>query len=157
MVYASSYMSEIRLWWDERSEKTKNMKYRVYVDGKSCIYTDKVYFNFKNLESGKEFSFEVQLVDENRNVIGKVEKLKVNTRKKREIIDITKPPYNAVGDAKTDNTSIIKKAMADLIEGKQLYFPMGVYICEEIEFTGDIDVHFDVGAILCSKERERAL
>ncbi len=153
MVYAACYNDEIRLWWDERNDKAKGMKYRVYVDGKSCVYTDKVYYNFKNLESGKEFEFEVQLVDGDKNVVGKTEIFKASTNKKREVVDITKPPYNAVGDGITDNTESIRKAFAELKKDKTIYFPMGVYVCEDVCFSGEVNFHFDVGAILCSKQK----
>ncbi len=153
MVYAARYNDEIRLWWDARNDKKSGMKYRVYVDGKSCVYTDRVYFNFKNLEEGREYLFEVQLVDENKNIVGKVEQFKASTLIKRELVDITKPPYSAVGDGVTDNTEIINRALSDCKQDKRVYFPFGVYICENFSFSGDVEMIFDVGAIVCSKEK----
>ena len=157
MIYASRYDNEIRLWWDSRSEKTENMKYRVYVNGKSCVYTDRIYYNFKNLESGCEYEFEVQLVDQEKNIVGKTEKIKTNMLAKREKVDITKPPYCVIGDGVTDNTEIFKKAIKELGNNKQLYVPMGVYISEKLTFAGDLDIMFDVGAIICTKEKGKRL
>ncbi len=153
MVYAGSYNNEIRLWWDERNDKKIGMKYRVCIDGKACIYTDKVYYNFKNLESGKEYLFEVQLVDKNKNVVGESESFKASTLQKREVVDITKTPYNAVGDGITDNTEIINRALSELVEGKQIYFPCGIYICENMVFSGNVEMRFAVGATICSKKK----
>lgn len=151
MIYAARYEEELRVWWDERNDKTCEMKYRVYVDGKACVYTDKVYYNFKNLESGKEYEFEVQLVDKNGNIVGESEKYKACTLKSRQVVDITKPPYNAVGDGITDNTEIFNRAFSELTQDKKIYIPMGVYICDNISFTGDVGICFDVGAVICSR------
>ncbi|MBQ7237129.1 MAG: hypothetical protein IJX03_08290 [Clostridia bacterium] len=153
MIYAARYENELRVWWDERNDKTQGMKYRIYVDGRTCVYTERVYYNFKNLESGREYEFEIQLVDKYKNVVGKSEKQKFSTLNTRRVVDITKPPYNAVGDGISDNTEIFKKALSELSKNEKLYIPMGVYICDNISFTGDVSVHFDVGAILCSKEK----
>ncbi len=157
MVYAVQYYDEIRLWWDPRNDKKEGMHYRVYVDGKACVYTDYVYYNFKNMAAGKEYEFEVQLVDERKNLVGKTEFYRVSTFPARETVDITKPPYNAVGDAVTDNTEVIRRALADCKEGKILYFPMGVYLCEKVSFTGDLHVRFDAGAVLCTPQRGKTL
>ena len=157
MIYAARYKNELRVWWDERCDKLDGMKYRVYLNGKFCVYTDKVYYNFKNLESGKEYEFEVQLVDQNKNIVGKCEKIKASTLKTRQIVDITKPPYNAVGDGVTDNTEIFKKAFSELKLDKELYIPMGVYVCDKLSFTGDLDIRFDVGATICTKEKGLSL
>ena len=157
MIYASCCDNEIRLWWDERNEKTCDMKYRVYVNGKSCVYTNKVYYNFKNLDCGREYEFEVQLVDQNKQIVGKTEKFKASTRACRQTVDITKPPYCAVGDGQTDNTDTINKALKELRNDKILYFPLGVYVCEEFTFNGNINLRFDAGAVLCTKNKGLSL
>ncbi len=153
MMYAVSYDEEIRLWWDPRKEKGATHKYRIIMDGKSCVYTDKVYYNFKNLTAGKEYVFTLCLVDENKKEYGKEEIFRASTLPEREVVDITKAPYNAVGDGKRDNTAIIKKALQELKQGKRLYIPMGVYICEGVPFSGNMDIRLAAGAIVCSKER----
>lgn len=45
------------------------------------------------------------------------------------VIDITKPPYSAKGDGKTDDTAAIQKALADTMgKHKIIYFPNGTYL-----------------------------
>lgn len=152
MVYAVCYDNEIRLWWDKREEKTQDMKYRICVNNKFCVYTDKVYYNFKNLKEGTAFGFEVQLIDKKKNVIGTSQSIIANTLVKKEIIDITKSPYNAIGDGFTDDTGIIKKALSELDYDKKLYLPMGVYLCDKLSFTGNLNLRLDAGAIICTKK-----
>lgn len=48
------------------------------------------------------------------------------------VIDVTKPPYNAVGDGKTDVTAIIQKALADHPnQGAIIWLPNGVYVIND--------------------------
>ncbi len=48
------------------------------------------------------------------------------------IIDITKAPYNAVGDGKADCTEAIQLALIDALKGPNIvYFPNGIYILKD--------------------------
>ncbi len=151
------YDNEIRIWWDKREDKREDMHYRVVVDGSAYILTDKVYYDFQNLEQGREYEFEIQLIDKEKNIIGRREKIKLSTLMKRDIIDVTKPPYNAVGDGETDNTEALQRALDDCEYGKTLYFPFGVYLCDNVRFSGNVNVRFDAGAVLCTRNKEQEL
>ncbi len=151
MIQYACYENEIRIWWDKREDKTEDRHYRVVVNGGAYVLTDNRYYDFPNLEQGQEYKFEIQLIDNEKNIIGRREQITLSTRMKRDIIDVTKPPYNAVGDGETDNTEALQRALTDCQEGKTLYFPFGLYLCDTINFSGDINVRFDAGAILCPK------
>jgi polygalacturonase len=44
-------------------------------------------------------------------------------------MDVTKPPYSAKGDGKTDDTAAIQRALNDLMgQHRILYFPNGTYL-----------------------------
>ncbi len=148
MIQYACYETEIRIWWDKREDKTENMRYRVVVDGRAYVLTDNHYYDFANLETGRAYTFEIQLIDEEKNIIGRREQIQLSTRAKREVIDVTLPPYNMVGDGETDNTEALNRALLDCREGKILYFPMGVYLCDKIDLSGTATVRFDAGAIL---------
>ncbi len=152
MVYAACFNNEIRLWWDKRTEKTEDMTYRVFVDAKWCVYTDYVYYNFKNLEGGRAYEFEVQLVDKNKQVVGKSQCLMVSTLPKRELVEVSMK-----GDASTDNTCTLQNLFSSNKAGKTLHIPAGVYLTDEVTFSGDIEVQMDAGAILCDSEKGLSL
>ncbi len=45
------------------------------------------------------------------------------------VVDVTKPPYRATGDGRTDDTTAIQKALTDTMgQHKMLYFPAGTYL-----------------------------
>lgn len=48
------------------------------------------------------------------------------------VVDVTKPPYNAVGDGKTDVTAILQKALSDNPNrGAIIWLPNGVYLISD--------------------------
>ena len=152
MVYVARRETVLCLWWDPRCEYKEGYKYKVTVDDKYVVYTKEVFYDFQPLESGKEYNFTVQLVDENKNVVGKTENYTCSTLPSREKIDVTKPPYNAIGDGVTDNTEIFKKALEDCGDTKYLYVPFGVFLCENITLNGNYKFVLGAGATIVNKE-----
>lgn len=48
------------------------------------------------------------------------------------IIDVTRPPYGAKGDGKTDSTAALQKALTDAMGRHQvIYLPAGTYVISE--------------------------
>lgn len=49
--------------------------------------------------------------------------------KDANFVYVSKPPYNAVGDGRTDNTEAIRRAVSENLEkNRTLYFPKGIYM-----------------------------
>lgn len=152
MIYAVIYEDEIRLWWDKRKGFQEGYIYKITIDGTRSAFTKNVYYDFKNLEAGREYLYTVELLDKDKNPVGKSESRAVKTLPYKAKKDVTKPPYNAVGDGVTDNTESIQRAFDECGANEYVYFPLGVYACNALKFGGDIKVHFDSGANLCALE-----
>lgn len=153
MVYLVTTEDKLCLWWDRRQEFKAGCKYKITINDKFVIYTEKDYYDIQPVEGGSTYTLSVQLVDENDNVIGgRIDTITGSTLIKKEKIDLTLPPYNAVGDAKTDNTAIIQKALDECDEKHYLYLPYGVYICDKITTSGDKKIVFGAGATICTKD-----
>ena len=152
MVYLVTTEDKLCLWWDRRQEFKAGCKYKITINDKFVIYTEKDYYDIQPVEGGVTYTLSVQLVDENDNVIGRTDTITGSTLVKKERIDLTLPPYNAVGDAKTDNTAIIQKAFDECDNKHYLYLPFGTYICNKITTTGNKKIVFGAGATLCTKD-----
>ncbi len=149
--YAVSFDDEIRIWWDKRSEMQPNRRYRLIIDGKQVVYTSRIYYNVKNLEGGKKYKFQLQVVDENLNVLGVTEEYEYETLPAKKPIDVTKAPYNAVGDGITDNTEALQKALNDCDVHSYVHVPLGVYVTKPLTMNGDVKLSLDAGAVLVTK------
>ncbi len=157
MVYSVDTEDEVRLWWDPRKEFCDGYIYRVTIDG-ACVYTKEVFYNFKNLRMDKPHNFTVELLDSLGNKVGKTETFtNRNCYPYRTPLNVTKEPYNAIGDGKTDCTKAIQKAYDDCTINQYVYFPLGCYKCGKIIMNGDIKTLFDAGACICTNGEEDVL
>lgn len=156
MLYVMSYETKLALWWDARRDSKEGYVYRVWIDG-ACVLTDKVLYDFNNLQAGRTYNLTVELLDEKGNKVGKTETMQASTLPYRKCIDMSKPPYSLVGDGKTDYTQIINKAIDDCKADEFLYFPLGRYVCGKLNFSGSIKIKMDAGAVFCSNDKEISL
>ena len=83
---------------------------------------------------------------------GKEQTAKFSTLPAKSRLDVTKAPYNAVGDGATDSTNAIQCAFNDCQKDQYVYFPMGTYICGAVKMSGEVKIRFDAGATLCNKK-----
>ncbi len=63
-------------------------------------------------------------------------------------LDITEPPYNAVGDGKTINTKAIQSALNDCKNGETVYIPEGVFLTGSLDMKSDTELYIDKGGVL---------
>ena len=157
MVYCTAGETVLSVWWDPRSEYKKGYTYKITIDGKNVVYTTHVYYDFKALEEGTSHDFIIQLVDENKNVVGKTETATYKTLPYKEKVDLTKPPYCLVGDGETDITEKLQKAIDECRADQYLFLPFGIYIANKIVMSGDKKIVLGGGAVICTKERAKTL
>ena len=156
MVYSVCMENEIRIWWDPRYEFAEGCRYRITVDGKARVYTDKIYYNFKNMRTDVKHGFKVEIVDKNGVTIGKPELYETeNTFVGFETVNVTDSPYGAVGDGLTDCTNAIARATETAKGRTCVYFPLGIYRADKITVNGTLKLRFDRGAIITDKCEEK--
>lgn len=128
----------IVLYWDLPENFKTGDKFEVFEGGKKIGETEKCHYAAENLESGKEYNFEVSGVG----------KISAKTGLPKERIDISKPPYNATGDGKTLNTKAIQKAIDDCGENQCVYIPEGDFMTGSLFLHSDMELYLEKGAIL---------
>ncbi|MBQ2803095.1 MAG: glycoside hydrolase family 28 protein [Lachnospiraceae bacterium] len=83
---------------------------------------------------------------ENRRLESDLLKLRTKAAKKR--LDVTKAPYNAVGDGKTMNTRRLQQALDDCREDEEVYLPRGSYLTGALRLHSNTELYLEEGAVL---------
>lgn len=155
MILSSCIEKEIRLWWEPRRKFTEGCRYRITLDGKVRVYTDKIYYNFKNVNTNVTHSFAVEVVDAKGAVVEAPEYyVAEDLCSDFSVINVTESPYGATGDGETDCTSAIARATESGKERACVYFPLGIYRADKITVNGTLKLRFDRGAIVTKGEEE---
>ena len=139
--------TSVTLFWDKPESFSGDDFYRVFSKGELIGSCDKTHFTVSNLMPEREYTFEVELAGEN-NKEEKIGEISCLTSAVREKIDITKPPYNAVGDGKTMNTAAIQKAIDNCPAGGAVYIPAGDFMTGALRLHSDMELYLEKDAIL---------
>ena len=147
MINKILFEDKIVLYWDKEWELSHDLVYRLTVNDKEYAKTPKTHFEIVDLTSDTKYLLNVERI----MPTGEVENIyseEVKTLVKRVRIDISKPPYNAVGDGKTVNTIAIQRAIDDCKTGQTVYVPEGVFITGALDLHSDMELYVDKGGVL---------
>lgn len=140
MVRKIIFENEITLWW----ELQKGVRfYDVYLNGSKFFRVDSTHVTLSDLLSKTEYL--VKIVTDSGRVFFEE---KICTQPKKNRIDVSKPPYNAVGDGKTVNTVTLQKAFDDCGEDDAVYFPQGVFLTGALRLHGNTQLFLEKGCVL---------
>lgn len=148
--------NQITVYWEKTAEIPSEAEYRIFLNGELCGETDKTHYTMRNLEAETHYQVSVKLAE----VTGGVKKEKllgeaaVSTGAVKEKIDITKPPYNAVGDGKTLNTAAIQKAFDDCMPNQRVYIPAGVFLTGALCMHSDMELYVEKDGVLKGTENQ---
>ncbi len=122
--------SEAEVFWDLPEYADKDSIYTILIAGKKAGETLKTHFTLKDLLPESESK--VEILFEGSKSLGIVTVCTGPVKKK---LDVTRPPYNAVGDGKTLNTAALQKALDDCDRDSSVYIPEGTFL------TGALNMH----------------
>lgn len=146
--------NQITIYWEKTAEIPSKAEYRIFLNGELQGETGKTHYTMRNLEAETNYQVSVKLAE----VTGgeKEEKLlgeaAISTGAVKEKIDITKPPYNAVGDGKTLNTAAIQKAFDDCMSNQCVYIPAGVFLTGALCMHSDMELYVEKEGVLKGTE-----
>ena len=133
--------NSIELYWDKPEFSREGYEYTVSFEGQSFV-TDKTHMLIEGLEPEKEYSFAVSYGPKGgTSIVAK-------TLKKYKRIDISKAPYNCVGDGKVLNTKMLQQAIDDCGIDECVYVPKGAYLTGALRLHSDMMLFVDEGATL---------
>lgn len=145
-LYALIFDNEITLYWNRVKTLGEDECFSVFLNGEKAGTTKKTHFEFFNLSPETTYDIKVSLTGEGNEAFSLTGVFTTKAAPKR--IDVTKPPYNAVGDGKTLNREAIQKALDDCEKGECVYFPAGVYLTGGLIVHSDTEIYIEKGAIL---------
>ena len=120
---AFCYEKEIVVFWDPIKLIGD---YSIFLNGKEILKTEKTFWRIDGLAPNTEYDVSVSKTHGNKSVL--VGESRFKTEIEKQVIDVTKHPYNAVGDGVTLNTLAIQKALDDCDENCKVVIPKGVYL-----------------------------
>lgn len=128
------YSDEITVFWDKDEKKGP---YRLYVNGEKYVSPKSTHFTLKGLWPSMKVFVEIE-----------DEILQLETTAQKRVINIAEPPYNAVGDGKTMNTSAIQKAIDDCKADECVYIPKGTFLTAALDLHSNMELYLEDGAVL---------
>lgn len=138
----------ITLYW----EKTVAGKaeYRIYIDGAYQGSTEKTHYKAEALEAGKQYHIRVENVADHAGdkTVIESEECILTAGKKKIQRDITKAPYDAVGDGRTMNTCAIQQAIDDCGTNEMVYIPAGVFMTGALRMHSDMELYIEQDGVL---------
>ena len=135
----------LTLWWDKPQRAAADQAYAIYAGGEQIAETDRTHYTMTGLapETTVRLAVVCKMEGESLCLTGEGK-----TRAKARRIDVTQPPYGAVGDGKTLNTAAVQRAFDDCAAGECVFFPAGIYMTGALRGHGDMEIYLDEGAVL---------
>lgn len=147
MLNTVIFDTSLRVWWDYVPNMKAGDKFVAFVNGEKCVETEKTHFKI-NTTPETEYQFEVVLVNADGEIIKNIGKGSAVTNKSKNRLDVTKPPYNAIGDGVVVNTKAIQKAIDDCTKDDCVYIPNGKYMSGALFIGSDTELLLEDDAIL---------
>ncbi|MEG0565092.1 MAG: glycosyl hydrolase family 28 protein [Hungatella sp.] len=138
----------ITLYW-EKTVAGKS-EYRILLDGIDQGYTEKTHYTLDNLEPEREYRIRIEKVSDHgdHKLPAESEECFLTTEKKKLRRDITKAPYDAIGDGKTMNTRAIQQALDDCKSNEMVYIPSGIFLTGALRLHSDMELYIDRDGVL---------
>lgn len=135
------------LYWGRAKEFVEGCKYCISY-GRKAVYTKKTHYTIEGLENEKSLKIMVSIVNADNKVLKEYESETVYLPSAKRKLDVTKPPYNAVGDGKTLNTSALQHALDDCTPNQIVYIPQGTFLTGALNMHSDTELYLAENAIL---------
>ena len=138
----SALDTRLAVWWEQPEDAPRNAVYTVLLDGKPVADVNRTHAELTGLRPETEYDVQVCLGGE------LIAETTAKTAGEKRRIDVTLPPYNAVGDGRIMNTAALQAAIDDCGPDQEVYFPAGVYRTGALRLHSDRTLHLAKDAVL---------
>lgn len=168
VLRAESAPDSITLYW-ERPQGRLGTTYEIFLKSADQAEADftligstqKTHYTIENLQANTEYEIlvkgiyqvDVALIEDGSKSVQiekeiKQQTITMHTFNRSVVIDITKAPYNAVGDGKTLNTKAIQSAIDDCPKDGCVMIPSGTFMTGALRLHSDMELYLAKGAVL---------
>ena len=137
----------ITLFWDQPEVFMPGTCYHVFANGEYVGKSSKTHYTITNLKPSTQYDIVIEACCDG-DVLARGDYGIVETMRKKHVIDITQPPYCAVGDGKSMNTQVIQQAIDACGADDVLFIPKGIFMTGALRLHSDMEVFLDDGAVL---------
>ena len=147
MINYVPYSNKIVVYWDLPDNFVRGSRYEVALAGKVLGECETCHMHVDSLAPSTDYTVSVAMITPSgeRFELGT---LSCTTEGIRKRIDVSKPPYNAVGDGVTLNTERLQRAIDDCGVGECVYVPAGDYMTGSLFLHSDMELYLERGAII---------
>lgn len=142
--------TSITFYWDKPSTFRASDSYQIFLNGIQLGETAKTHYTLKNLTPDTPYHIKLIWLQNGKNSAQYEWDTKTDIEKKR--LDITLPPYNAVGDGKTINTKAIQRAVDDCTSSQTVYIPEGIFLTGALRLHSSMELYLAKNAVLQGTE-----
>lgn len=150
----------ITLFWEKPKGLPEGYSYHILVDGAEYAASQKTHATIAELCPETTYHVEVRVYEEadvadcgvKKQLWGSFETIDITTECEKEVIDITKAPYHAIGDGVTMNTKAIQWAIDDCGRNQKVYIPAGIFMTGALRLHSDMELYLGEGAVLRGTE-----
>ena len=150
MLHTVIFSDEITLWWEKEWDLPDGIEYRVALNGRDAGTTKKTHFSCTGLTPETSYTLSVHRMV--NGSLAMLDVVSVRTPAEKRRIDVTMPPYSAIGDGVTMNTAALQRAINDCGADECVYLPKGTYLTGALDLHSDMELYIDEGATLQGSE-----
>lgn len=138
----------LTVWWLLPDDATPDRRFHVSLDGGEPVELALTHYTFEDLEPSSTHTVEVRYdADGSGRFVSLLTEHAVTAPVKQRL-DVSLPPYNAVGDGATLNTAAIQRALDDCDAEHQVVIPKGVFLSGALRLHSNTELVIEHGGVL---------
>lgn len=138
----------LTVWWLLPDDATPARRFRVTLDDNKPVELKLTHYTFDNLEPDSTHTVTVEYDADGTGQFVPLLTEHAATQPAKKRLDISLPPYNAVGDGATLNTKAIQQALDDCDAEHQVVIPKGVFLSGALRLHSDTELVIEHGGVL---------
>ncbi|NMM93082.1 glycosyl hydrolase family 28 protein [Bifidobacterium oedipodis] len=143
----------LTVYWDRPEHLGADTEYTVMVDGADAAHVRHTFATITGLLPEHEYRVTVCVRENTSGETRIVGERRFVTECTKRDIDVSLPPYNAVGDGHTMNTAAIQQALDDCDATSRVVIPAGVFLTGALRMHSDSELHVLAGGVLQGSAR----